>query len=56
MSAGAAQGSKPADRTVVVTRIFDAPAGIVFLALSRPGQVMRWFGPVGWHSRCAKWI
>ena len=48
MSASAAPGESPADRTVVITRTFDAPARIIFLALSKPEHVMRWFGPVGW--------
>ncbi|MDB5487487.1 MAG: ATPase [Reyranella sp.] len=48
MSASAAQGDKPADRTVVITRTLDAPARLVFLAMSKPEHVMKWFGPVGW--------
>ncbi|MDP3175612.1 MAG: SRPBCC domain-containing protein [Phenylobacterium sp.] len=37
-----------AARTLVVTRVFDAPARLVFLAHSKPEHVIRWFGPVGW--------
>ncbi len=52
MSASAAPGNSPgnspADRTVVITRTLDAPANIVFLAMSKPEHVMKWFGPVGW--------
>ena len=48
MSASAAQSESPADRTVVITRSFDAPARLVFLAMSKPEHVMKWFGPVGW--------
>lgn len=48
MSANAATSDKPAERTVVITRTFEAPARIVFLAMSRPEHVMKWFGPVGW--------
>lgn len=48
MSASVAASSNPADRTVVITRTLDAPARIVFLAMSKPEHVMKWFGPVGW--------
>ena len=36
------------DRSVVITRTFDAPARLVFQACSKPEHVRRWFGPVGW--------
>jgi uncharacterized protein YndB with AHSA1/START domain len=32
----------------VITRVFDAPARLLFLAYSKPEHVKRWFGPVGW--------
>ncbi len=37
-----------ADREVVITRVFDAPARLLFQAYSRPEHLMKWFGPVGW--------
>ena len=37
-----------ADREVVITRIFDAPARLLFEAYSKPEHLMKWFGPVGW--------
>ncbi|WP_051695052.1 SRPBCC domain-containing protein [Caulobacter sp. UNC358MFTsu5.1] len=37
-----------ADRQIIITRQFDAPARIVFLAHSKPEHVKRWFGPVDW--------
>ena len=37
-----------ADREVVITRVFDAPARLLFAAYSRPEHLMKWFGPVGW--------
>jgi uncharacterized protein YndB with AHSA1/START domain len=44
-----AKASEPeADRTVVITRVFDAPARLLFEAYSKPEHVMRWFGPKGW--------
>lgn len=47
MSASAAANSA-AERTVIITRVFDVPARFVFEAMSRPEHVMKWFGPVGW--------
>ncbi|MBX9587925.1 MAG: SRPBCC domain-containing protein [Hyphomonadaceae bacterium] len=44
-----AGGSEPeADRTVVITRVFDAPARLLFMAYSKPEHIMKWFGPKGW--------
>lgn len=37
-----------ADRELIITRIFDAPASLLFLAYSKPEHVMKWFGPRGW--------
>jgi uncharacterized protein YndB with AHSA1/START domain len=45
-SEGAAE--RTAEREVVITRVFDAPAGVLFEAFSRPEHVSRWFGPRGW--------
>jgi uncharacterized protein YndB with AHSA1/START domain len=43
------KGSEPhAEREVVITRDFDAPARLLFLAYSKPEHVMKWFGPKGW--------
>jgi uncharacterized protein YndB with AHSA1/START domain len=36
------------DREVVLTRRFDAPARLVFDALTRPDLLRRWYGPEGW--------
>lgn len=38
----------PNDRDVVLTRVFDAPATLVFDALTKPELIRRWSGPVGW--------
>lgn len=38
----------PADLTITLTRVFDAPARLLFLAHSRPEHIRRWFGPRGW--------
>lgn len=41
------------DREFVMTRVFDAPARLLFLAHSKPEHVRRWFGPRGWPiSKC----
>lgn len=38
----------PGDREVVITREFDAPALLVFDALTQPDLLKRWYGPTGW--------
>ncbi len=38
----------PADREIVMTRVFDAPREMVFDAFSKPELLKRWFGPRGW--------
>jgi uncharacterized protein YndB with AHSA1/START domain len=37
-----------ADRELVITRSYDAPAHLLFRAWSQPEHIMRWFGPEGW--------
>ncbi|MDB5432111.1 MAG: ATPase [Caulobacter sp.] len=37
-----------ADREFIMTRVFDAPARLLFQAYSQPQHLMKWFGPVGW--------
>jgi uncharacterized protein YndB with AHSA1/START domain len=36
------------DRTVVIERVYDVPARVLFLAHSKPEHVRRWFGPPGY--------
>lgn len=36
------------ERQVVITRVFDVPARILFLACSRPEHLTQWFGPKGY--------
>jgi uncharacterized protein YndB with AHSA1/START domain len=38
----------PSGREVVLTRHFDAPARLVFDALTKPELIRRWYGPDGW--------
>jgi uncharacterized protein YndB with AHSA1/START domain len=35
-------------RELTITRVFDAPARLLFEAYSKPEHIKRWFGPVGW--------
>ena len=44
----ASAGRQDGDRELTITRIYDAPARLLFEAWSRPEHLMRWFGPVGW--------
>jgi uncharacterized protein YndB with AHSA1/START domain len=36
------------EREVVITRVFDAPARLLFKAYSTPEHLTQWFGPPGW--------
>ena len=39
----------PSDREVAMTRVFDAPAAMVFDAFTKPELIRRWLlGPEGW--------
>ena len=51
----------PSEREAVVTRGFDAPARLVFDALTKPDLIKRWYGPPGSievvRERCPpRWI
>jgi uncharacterized protein YndB with AHSA1/START domain len=48
MSANAGAAEPEADREVVITRTYDAPARLLFEAWSKPEHLKKWFGPVGW--------
>jgi uncharacterized protein YndB with AHSA1/START domain len=48
MRASESAGESIAEREVVITREFDAPARLLFEAYTRPEYVMKWFGPRGW--------
>ncbi|SCG52159.1 SRPBCC domain-containing protein [Micromonospora halophytica] len=39
----------PGDREIVLSRIFDAPADLVFAAFTRPELLVRWYGARGWR-------
>jgi uncharacterized protein YndB with AHSA1/START domain len=38
----------PGDREIVMSRTFNAPAGLVFDALTTPHLLTRWYGARGW--------
>ena len=42
--------AKQAERTVVITRIFDAPRALVFKAWTDPVHVAKWWGPKGFTN------
>jgi len=47
--AAAVKITTPTDREVVMTRVFDAPRGMVFDALTKPELLKQWLlGPPGW--------
>ena len=37
--------AKPGERTIVITRIFDAPARLVWRATTEPELIKQWWGP-----------
>jgi len=39
--------AEPGKPTIVVTRLFDAPPGLVFEAITKPEHLVRWWGPRG---------
>jgi uncharacterized protein YndB with AHSA1/START domain len=46
---GTLKVTTPNDREIVMTRVFDAPRGLVWDAMTRPDLLKRWlFGPPGW--------
>jgi uncharacterized protein YndB with AHSA1/START domain len=48
MDANSTPSESVAAREVIITRVYDAPARLLFLAYSKPEHVMKWFGPKGW--------
>ncbi|MEU4387504.1 SRPBCC family protein [Promicromonospora sp. NPDC023805] len=39
----------PGDREIVLSRTFDAPAGLLFDTLTQPELLTRWYGARGWN-------
>jgi uncharacterized protein YndB with AHSA1/START domain len=48
MSANAGADKAEGDRELTITRSFDVPARLLFLAWSKPEHLKKWFGPVGY--------
>jgi uncharacterized protein YndB with AHSA1/START domain len=49
---GQLQVSTPSDREIAMTRVFDAPASMVFDAWTKPDLIKRWLGAFGgWTFR-----
>jgi uncharacterized protein YndB with AHSA1/START domain len=42
--------NEPAERALTLTRIFDAPRGLVFDAWTQPQHLIRWWGPKGFTT------
>lgn len=42
--------ARPNERTVVITRIFDAPRELVFKAWTDPSHLAQWWGPKGFTN------
>jgi uncharacterized protein YndB with AHSA1/START domain len=47
MQSGSASKTRE-EREVVITRVYDVPARLLFEAWSKPEHVQKWFGPKGW--------
>ena len=45
---------EPAERDLVITRIFDAPRDLVWKAWTEPQRLMRWWGPKGFTAPACK--
>jgi uncharacterized protein YndB with AHSA1/START domain len=50
MAAGTKNVAAPAERTLVITRVFDAPRELVFKAWTEPEHLVKWMGPRGFKS------
>jgi uncharacterized protein YndB with AHSA1/START domain len=50
ISAGSDASTKPVEREVVITRMFDAPRALVFKAWTDPKHLKLWWGPKGFTN------
>jgi uncharacterized protein YndB with AHSA1/START domain len=50
MAVGTNRITEPADRVLVITRVFDAPRELVFKAWTDPKHLVQWMGPRGFRS------
>jgi uncharacterized protein YndB with AHSA1/START domain len=42
--------AEPAQRELVITRVFDAPRALLFKAWTEPDRLVRWWGPQGFTT------
>jgi len=40
--------TEPENRTLIISRVFDAPRALVFAAFTKPEHLAQWWGPKGW--------
>jgi uncharacterized protein YndB with AHSA1/START domain len=50
MTAQSSLAMEPAERVLVIERVFDAPRDLVFKAWTEPERVAQWWGPRGFKS------
>ena len=50
MDATNSLNTEPAERVLVIERVFDAPRSLVFKAWTEPEHMVQWFGPRGFTS------
>jgi uncharacterized protein YndB with AHSA1/START domain len=50
MDARSNAATQTEDRELVITRVFDAPRGLVFKAWTEPKRLTRWWGPRGFTT------
>ena len=50
MAAGSNLVMEPADRVLMITRVFDAPLDLVWRAWTDPVELVKWHGPRGFTS------
>lgn len=48
MSSGDGTEAPASEREIVITRVIDAPADVLFEAYANPEHCKKWFGPKGW--------
>ena len=53
-NAGTGAAAQPAERVLVITRVFDAPRRLVWKAWTDPEQLVCWMGPRGFKSSIVK--
>lgn len=51
MAATISAAAPPPDRTLVISRLFDAPRSLVFKAWTEAERVARWWGPQGFTTQ-----